>query len=261
MASGNFFRILRISLMIYLLLFVSAGAWLARARTTSWEQTLWVAIYPINGDGSEKATNYIDSLEIRDFEELNHFIKREAIRYGVSEPEPVRVELGQTIAEQPPLPPVDRNMPGVMLWSLKLRYWAWRKQAQQSGPDPDIRMYVVYHDPQQSPVLSHSLGLQKGLIGVVHAFANRSMAGSNNVVLTHELLHTLGANDRYDPATTLPLYPDGYAEPDRQPLFPQDKTEIMGGRTPISQDEAVTPRNLSRVVIGPVTAAEIRWQQ
>ncbi|MDH3768032.1 MAG: hypothetical protein OES99_06230 [Gammaproteobacteria bacterium] len=247
--------------MAYLLLFVAAGAWLARERTTSWNETLWIAIYPINGDGSEIATNYIAGLELRQFEELDSFIKREAIRYGILMDEPVRVELGEVIQEQPPTPPADRNMMGVMFWSLKLRYWAWRKQSLQSGPEPDIRMYVVYHDPKQNPVLAHSLGLQKGLLGVVNAFASRSMAGSNNVVLTHELLHTLGAKDRYDPATTLPIYPDGYAEPNRQPLHPQDKAEIMGGRIPISQNEAVTPRSLGRVVIGPLTAAEIRWKR
>ena len=150
-------------------------------------------------------------------------------------------------------------MPGVIAWSLKLRHWAWRKQGQQPGPDPDVHIYMVFHDPADNQVLAHSLGLQKGLIGVVNAFASRRMAGSNNVVLAHELLHTLGATDKYDPATNMPLHPDGYAEPQRQPLHPQDNAEIMGGRIPRSQDEAVTPISLKSVVVGPLTAAEIRW--
>ena len=70
MASGNFLRTLRIGLMVYLLLFVAAGAWFARARSTSWDQTLWVAIYPINGDNSGAVSDYIDDLELRSFKEV-----------------------------------------------------------------------------------------------------------------------------------------------------------------------------------------------
>lgn len=259
MAKGNFFRTLRIGLMFYLLFFVAATAWFSRTRSTSWEQTLWVAIYPINGDDSTVAADYIKQLQLTDFEDVERFIKREATRYGVSLTEPLRVELGSTIAERPPTPPADRNVAGVMLWSLKLQYWAWRKQSAQPGPNPDIKMFVVYYDPEQNPRVAHSLGLQKGLLGVVNAFAIKSMAGSNNVVLAHELLHTLGATDKYDPSTTLPVYPDGFAEPDLQPLYPQRKAEIMGGRTPVSEQEAVTPRSLTSVIVGPQTADEIRW--
>jgi hypothetical protein len=86
------------------------------------------------------------------------------------------------------------------------------------------------------------------------------MAKQNNVVITHEFLHTLGATDHYDLATNLPLYPDGYADPDLKPLLPQRFAEIMAGRTPKSQTEAVIPESLDSVVIGSKTAMEINWQ-
>ena len=57
----------------------------------------------------------------------------------------------------------------------------------------------------------------------------------------------------------MPLYPAGYAEPQRQPPLPQRRAEIMGGRIPLSQTEAKMPRSLGEVVIGPYTAAEINW--
>ena len=41
------------------------------------------------------------------------------------------------------------------------------------------------------------------------------MTEENNVIVAHEILHTFGATDKYDPATTQPRYPDGYAEPGR----------------------------------------------
>jgi hypothetical protein len=42
-------------------------------------------------------------------------------------------------------------------------------------------------------------------------------------------------------------------------LLPQRYAEIMAGRTPISQIEAVTPASLDDALIGSKTAKEINW--
>ena len=126
-------------------------------------------------------------------------------------------------------------------------------------PPSDIDIYVRYFDPQQRSRLSHSLGLQKGLIGVVNAFAETTQAGSNNVIIAHELLHTLGATDKYDRVTNQPRFPGGFAAPDSAPRFPQSRAELMGGRIPLSPTQSQIPASLSEVVIGPETAREIRW--
>ena len=94
----------------------------------------------------------------------------------------------------------------------------------------------------------------------MNVFASDAMAGTNNVVIAHEMLHTFGATDKYDLATNLPLFPDGYAEPERMPRVPQQFAEIMGGRIPISPLRADQPDGLHRVVIGPLTAREINWR-
>ena len=86
------------------------------------------------------------------------------------------------------------------------------------------------------------------------------MTRQNNVIITHEFLHTLGATDKYDPATNRPTYPDGYADPDQQPPEPQTFAEIMAGRIPVSQTQAKIPESLNDVVIGELTAKEINWQ-
>jgi hypothetical protein len=104
-----------------------------------------------------------------------------------------------------------------------------------------------------------SHGLQKGLVGVVHAFADRSMAGSNNMVIVHELLHTAGASDKYDLGSGAPLEPIGLGDPDQVPLYPQQRAEIMAGRRAVSATEWETPRSLRSVVVGPATALEIHW--
>jgi hypothetical protein len=71
-------------------------------------------------------------------------------------------------------------------------------------------------------------------------------------------MHTLGATDKYDPSTAQPLMPDGVAEPERSPIYPQKIAEIMGGRIPLAADDAVVPKSLKYVIIGPATAREIR---
>jgi hypothetical protein len=118
---------------------------------------------------------------------------------------------------------------------------------------------VLYHDPSTLQRVPDSHGLQKGLMGVVHVFADPAMGGSNNVVIAHELLHTVGATDKYDLATGLPLYPDGFADPERDPRYPQEQTEIMAGRRPVSAQDAEIPRSLRQVIVGPATAREIKW--
>ncbi len=96
------------------------------------------------------------------------------------------------------------------------------------------------------------------MIGIINAFADKSHRGSNQVVIVHELMHTLGAGDKYD-ASNMPLHPQGYAEPGRQPLLPQRKAEIMGGRIPLSPQQAKMPQSLADVTIGAYSAAEINW--
>ena len=256
---GSVLVFLRKALLLYVLVMVALGAWLARARSTDWDNTLRVTIYPVNGDGSEQAQRYIDALDRDTFAAVARFLEREGERYGITLPDPLRIEVATQVSERPPEPPAARQIVGVMAWSLKLRYYAWRQQRADGLPAPDIRMFVLYHNTEDNPRLAHSLGLKEGLIGVVNAYASRHESARNNVVLAHELLHTLGATDKYDPATNLPHFPDGYAQPDASPRWPQTRAEIMGGRIPLSETEAEMPDRLSQTVVGARTAREIRW--
>ena len=99
------------------------------------------------------------------------------------------------------------------------------------------------------------------MLGICNVFSDRAMAGSNKVVAAHEMLHTLGASDKYAGMDSLPVFPIGYAEPDRNPLYPQRYAEIMGGRVPLSTVEAKIPTALRNVRIGAATAVEINWTE
>lgn len=251
------FKTIRITVLLVILFFVFVNTWLTKSRSTDWNNSLWVKIYPINADGSEASDRYIDSLDVDDFQAIETFLAKEAERYGRSVQRPVRIELGFPIREQPPAIEPDMGMFGVMWWSLKMRWWASGTAGEQDSVAPDVRIFVRYHRPDIEFVLENSVGLQKGMVGIVNAYASRRRRGGNQVIIAHEFLHTLGATDKYEPATGQPTPPDGLAEPDRKPLYPQRFAEIMGGRVALAADDAVIPQNLGYARIGPLTAREI----
>ncbi len=251
------FRYIRIAVLLYILLFVALGSWVTRSISTDWQRPLWVNVYPVNGDGSAETARYIAKLTRRQFDPVIGFFEREARRYGHAVDQPVGIHLGPEIGERPPAPPASGNVLARVWWSLKLRYWTWAATRDDGLPTPDVRIFMVYFEATDGRVLEASLGLSKGMVGIVNAFASRHQRGANQMVLAHELLHTLGATDKYSFDTGLPLFPHGYAEPDLKPLLPQSKTEIMGGRRPVDEHWAEIPSSLKRVIIGPVTAVEV----
>jgi hypothetical protein len=252
------FRYIRIGVLLFILATVAQTAWLARNRTTEWKYSVRVVVYPIRGDDSAATAGYVDLLQRDTFQPIAEFIKQEARRHGVALDAPVDLYLAPALTSPPPPAPHGGSTPSVMLWSLQMRYWAWRND-NFKGPKPDVRLFVNYFDPARVSRLAHSTGLQKGLIGVVNAFAHRQMDGSNNVVIAHELLHTFGATDKYDLANNRPRYPDGFADPQANPRFPQIRAEIMAGRIPVSETETRIPNSLHDAVIGATTAREINW--
>jgi hypothetical protein len=251
------FKAIRISILLFVLLFVGLSAFLTQARSTDWNNSLWIKVYPINAGGSPEAAKYIKSLSTSDFAAIETFLAREAERYSRNLSRPVRIELGSEITEQPPEMDQQPNALSVMLWSLKMRWWAGSATDDQDRIDPDVRIFVRYHKPDLSVLLENSVGLQKGMVGIVNAYASRRHRGTNNVIIAHEFLHTLGASDKYSAIDGQPIGPDGLGEPDRQPLFPQRYAEIMGGRIALAADDAVIPKSLKYAVIGTLTASEI----
>lgn len=253
------FRRIRIAILLLILIVVALNTWTDSLYATSWKAPMVVALFPINADGSAAADRYIAELTREDFAPLEEFFAAEAKAYGLALDRPLSFTLAPRLFSMPPPLPRERSGISVMIWSLKFRWWAWRTPPKPPGPTPRIRLFLAYHAGDRNTVLEHSTGLKKGLLGIVHLFADRKMDGANLTVIAHELLHTVGATDKYDPATTLPTYPDGYAEPDAQPRLPQRFAELMAGRIPISDTDARIPASLSQVVIGKRTASEIGW--
>lgn len=252
-------RKFRIGLLLLVLAIVGGNAWLDRVITTGWQHTVWVGLFPVNADGSATTQAYIASLGAEDFAAVAALVNREAHRYGVTIEEPVHVRTYPPLTERPPELSESAGWAGRVLWSLRLRWYRWNAVRHAAGPKPQVAIFLPYHDPAHAAVLPHSLGLQKGLLGVAHLFALGSQEPQNEIVVAHELLHVFGATDKYSPDDNLPLFPDGYAEPQRQPLLPQRYAELMAGRTPLAPDRAEMPASLAEVMVGPLTAREIGW--
>ena len=212
-------RVVRIGLLLLVLAAVAMHSWLDRVTTQSWQQTLWVGIYPLAGDGTAQAQNYLEGLTVKDFAAIETFFAREARRYGVQLAQPVHLELYPQGSALPPVLPRDAGALGVAWWSLKLRWFAFRAGQVPGRVPVRIRLFVQYHDPSTLQNVPDSHGLQKGLVGVVHLFA----------------------------------------DPERDPRYPQEQTEIMAGRRPVSAQDAEMPRSLREVIVGPATAREIKW--
>lgn len=249
------FRAIRIAILLAILLLAAGTYWWEMRTVRAWRAPLDVVIYPLNGDGSARVDAYIRSLGRADFADIDHFVSREARRYGVRFEPALRLTLG-SVAAPPPLPQPGQSALANVWWSLRLRAWVYRHTAGVWPQLGRIKVFVLYHTPRDGVPLAHSLGLQKGLIGIVHAFADPHQTGQNALVIAHELLHTLGATDKYD-RDGRPVYPAGYADPALPPDVPRQQAEIMAGRLITAAGRLEMPASLAQCVIGPQTAREI----
>lgn len=251
------FRRFRILLLLGVFAAALSLTWLEQWMVRAWQGPLDVQVVPINADGSAAAAAAIAALDARDFDDINTFLEREIADYGVRVSPAASFNVKPEHGLLPPAPPQGGNVLQIMLWSLKLRWWVYRQSDNWLPQLGTIKLFLLYHAPQEPDVaLPHSLGLQKGLIGVVHVFADPKQAQQNRIVVAHELLHTLGASDKYSP-DGYPIYPHGYAEPDLPQHTPRRAAEIMAGRLVAANGEAVMPESLERCVIGAQTAHEI----
>ena len=251
-------RRIRIGVLLFILASVAQSAWVARTRTAEWKTSLRVVIYPISADASATSTQYVSELRKTTFDPIEAFFRTEGKKYSASLGDPVDVFLAPAIPSRPPAPPFGGSTLRIILWSLELRFWAWRNDT-HNGPKPDVRLFVSYHDPALTPRLPHSTGLQKGLMGVVNAFAE-SRDGRVEQCRHHARVAAYPwRNRQVRPGREPAALSRRFADPDARPLYPQQRAEIMAGRIPISETRAEIAEGMKQVVIGAKTAREISW--
>ena len=250
-------RYVRYLVLLLILFAVAAHEAITRSKVSSWEQTLEVRLFAINGDGRDATEKYIKSLKLANFNAITRFINREARRYGITI-DAIKIEYAGELKSSPPEVPDENSVLRNIIWSLYFRGWSLYQSYRVEIGSSDIDLFINYYDTATTQTLRHSVGLRGGLIGLINGFANKNYRGSNNVVIAHELMHTLGATDKYNQLNQ-PAHPGGFAAPFQEPLFPQRQAEIMGGRIPLSATRAIIPESLYQVVVGAFTAAELNW--
>jgi len=247
----------RISLLLLILLIVGFTSLHQLVYSRNWNQTLEVTVFPINGDGHLSTDAYIKALHDRSFIAIDRWGKREAKRHDLDLTTPFRVTLGDQIHSLPPAFPENAHAVNVLIWGLRFRYWAWKNTPDDDAGLTRVRMFVVYLSGDDRP-MQHSLGMEKGLMGLVFAYSLAQQSAQNTIVIAHELLHTVGATDKYGHYGQ-PLYPVGFANILREPLYPQRYAEIMAGRIPTSPRSSYMAESLRSVIVNTHTAREINW--
>jgi len=254
------FSLLRTFLLTVAVVMLLLNVWFSQTREESWQTPVTAWLYPINADGELATQAWIDQLSDSHFEDIEMFFASEAQRYRLGLEKPVQIRLAEQMNAIPPDIPLEPSIVDAVIWAIKMRFWVWKHDDTSREPNA-IRIFIRFYAPDNPGPMQHSLGLQKGLIGLVNGYAGEEHAGRNNLVAAHELLHTLGATDKYDMDTLEPIWPDGYADPTQFPLYPQTRAEIMSGRLQVSPGWLLLPPSLDHAVIGPATAIEINWLQ
>jgi hypothetical protein len=123
----------------------------------------------------------------------------------------------------------------------------------------DSRIYLVLK-PTGSAGIAFVEGESEagGRLGVAQADIDPEMVDFSLFVAAHELLHTLGASDKYGTAGRA-IYPFGYADPNRSPLYPQPGAEVMARNVPVGPTRERPPASLDELYVGETTAREIGW--
>jgi hypothetical protein len=248
---------MRIVMLLSILFVIVVGAWMTEKRMAAWERPILVTIYPIVADDARSTRRFVKNLSEDEFEVINEFFTRASGPYGFAVTPALRFQMAAVSDELPPDLPAQFETAAIGWWSLKMRWWAFVKSLRDGMVTPDIQMFVLFHSLNGNSEVGISVGMRKGRYGIVKAYAKQSLHDRNLVVFTHELLHVLGATDKYVLTTGEPIYPDGYADPNQQPLFPQTRAEIMGGRIPLTAVDSVMPDSLAECHIGRLTAEEI----
>jgi hypothetical protein len=249
----------RVSLLLaalgVVLLWAATDCYQRRARTT-WRRPLIVALVLVEREPVEARTmglfaDRVSALERRLASEYKRHDGRDFTPFSFVVKGPLRVE-------QAP-PKVEPSALGLLRYSHAL--WRWTRaldtRAEIERSAYDARIYLVMKPTSPgSPAFVEGEGEYGGRIGVAEVDIEPDRVDFSLFVAVHELMHTLGASDKYDDSGNA-LFPDGFAEPAKNPLYPQRGAEIMARDLPLSPVWARPPKTLDELFVGDATAREI----
>jgi hypothetical protein len=260
---GVAFRI-RVSVLLALLALVLVYAWHdreARRGRNGFERTLDVALVIVEAAPVDPSALALLRSRVR---ELERRLTNEFHRYRPAGVQPFAFVLFGPVPEGR-APPAQAQA-GVL--ALARRAWElWRfthdvdTRAHVPSSGFDARVYVVVRPPANSArAFVEGASEQGGRVGIALVELDESMVDFALFVVAHELFHTLGATDKYEPGGRT-RFPDGLAEPELVPALPQRFAELMAENRPIDALHEAPPSSLAELAVGPSTAKEVGWQR
>jgi hypothetical protein len=230
----------------------------SRRARKAWDHTLAIAVVVIRNGAVDDAA--IEALRER-APALEDRLTSELHRYKPNAPKPFKLTvLGPAIGA-----PSAPEAPGDGLLNLAAHAWdlhRWTSDVDSrvnlAARAYDSRVYVTVQPPTSKKHMIEGTSEQGGRVGVVTVDLDGSTVDFAWSVIAHELFHTLDATDHYDSGGKAKI-PEGLAEPDLSPRFPQRFVEIMTRGKPVSPSEEEVLDTLDELGVGPVTAREIGW--
>lgn len=257
------FRRIRIAVLLGILAIVLLYAWKdvrRRHERTAWHRPLAVALVvmrrgPVPDAAVAELRRRSHDLEARLGDEFRRF-------HGPGGPVPFEFQVYGPVEVTAP-PPTPEGDGLVDLASYAWRSWRYFADIDSRADVPsagfDSRIYLSVRPPEREERKTvEGQSEQGGRIGSVEVELDESMVDFALFVATHELFHTLGASDKYDAAGRAKV-PDGLAEPERVPRYPQRFAEVMARNRPLAENKEQPPESLDELAVGPLTAREIGW--
>lgn len=255
----------RVGILLFILFTVVLWAirdtWTRRERL-QWDRTLDVAVVLVHVAGTEAVDPAANAAMASRADALARRLADEQRRYRPGSPAPFRFVVKGPVeaSTAAPAPASDS------LGDLARQAWDASKWTDDVDADAgvvaahyDSRIYVMVKKPSndlRAAVEGHSE--QGGRRGFVEVELDPSMVDLALMVVAHEMLHTLGATDKYD-AQGRARFPDGFVDPNASPRYPQARAEVMARNRPIAPNEERVPDTLDELGVGAATAKEIRW--
>lgn len=254
------FRRVRVLLWLTALLVAAGYSYSVRrerGQRRAWDRTLAVRVVLL----AEEPTSPEAALLAASLPALAGRLAEEAERHRGPGPAPFSFTAQGPVAWKDPLPlgPAGDSLlirvrHALVLWSTL------RRIDGAAGPfegPADARIYVLLEAAAVGrPGFAEGAGTLGGEVGLVRT----SVAGGDTslalAAIGHELLHCLGASDKYDAAGHA-REPEGLVEPDRGGA--QRFAEWMVGEVPLGPGRGRLPDSLSELAVGGVTAREIGW--
>jgi hypothetical protein len=194
--------------------------------------------------------------------QLEEFFNREFERYTNTQTKILQLEINNYPSSLADGLSKQANVLHLFLDDSIFSFFEERGLKPQVASDATIYVYLFPFEPRADTQLSfpqYFQGKRSQMRGLVFAPAHPSKRTSTLLAIAEELGRVFGATPKKDPVTQMPLFPSGFPQPLKNPLFPQDQAELMAGTIALDSLSKRTPENFGEVAVGPQTAFEFGW--